>query len=534
MIGRTVLAAFIFCTGILQAEEFESWVRSEVARCRETGAHVISVPKGTHHAWSAKATPKTLHLSNNDDGRKHLLFDLSGMTNLVIEGNGAELIMHGHIIPFFMRDAQNITIRNLVIDWEHPFFGQGEILGVGEGWFDVRFEREYPVSVVNGELFFMNPDLPELMRMRSINFYDPQQGRVVYRSTDEYNIPLDYKAEIRKDGTVRIHTPRLQSPIKPGHVGVFQYEGRSSPAVAAQRCRNIRLESVTEYHAAAIANLFEGVEDVYLSRVQVVPRPGSGRFFSSHHDASHFVDCRGDIHVHDCQFECQGDDSGNIHGVYRPVFRKMRDTVLRVKLIHFQQIGVDTLNAGDNVGFYHADTLEMLGEGRLASVLRPDAQTSDLVFAEPLPELVWSKVVVALREHDVDVEISGCRFAHNRARGWLIKTLGRVRIHDNYFRVQGTFEIDPTLGNPASEVPIFGRIRIHHNRIHQIYRPLIIANNVEGFEFYENKISPGADFPMWHRGRQEVPDIRFGVGVTIGRFQKLNSNRGVIQSKGKE
>ena len=94
--------------------EFEAWVRAELENEKQT----LALPKGVHHARPENTGARTLHLSNNDDGLKHILFDLSGRENLVIDGNGAELVMHGHIIPFYMRDAKNITIKNLMIDWE--------------------------------------------------------------------------------------------------------------------------------------------------------------------------------------------------------------------------------------------------------------------------------------------------------------------------------------------------------------------------------------------------------------------------------
>lgn len=540
---------------------FEAWARAEVAKCRQGTQSVISFPAGVHHARAENATPKTLHLSNNDDGLKHLLFDLSGLENVVIDGQGAELVLHGHLIPFYMKNAKNITIRNLTLDWEHPLFGQGTVTDCGTGWFDVQFDPQYPVAIENGELLFLNPDLPEPMRMRNINFYDPQFAHLAYRTTDEYGVARVYTAERLDGGAVRIRSEKLQSRLKPGYVAVFQYDGRSSPAVAVQRSENIRLENVVQYHAAAMANLFEGSRNIYLDNVQVVRRPGSGRWFSAHHDAAHYVDCRGDIHIRNCRFEYQGDDACNIHGVFRPVYAHPAPDQLRVKLIHFQQMGVDTLFPGDPIGFYHADTLELLGEGVLKSVSALDAQQWELVFQEKLPALDWTKMVVAVRDHNIDVRISGSRFAFNRARGLLINTLGKVRIHDNYFKNQGsaieiktdasnwyeagpvedveihgnvfdqcntggfsaaTFEIEPVLNKRDSDTGIFKNIRIHHNTIHQIFKPLLIASHTENLEFHDNGIMPGKDYPMWSKRADDPRNVRLGAGVVAGRMQNLD------------
>ena len=539
-------------------EPFSEWAEQQVKAARSGTVSVISLEKGTYHVKAYECGARLLHLSNNDDGVKHILFDLSGLENVVVEGNGAELILHGRVIPFFIKGSENITIRNLTIDWANPFFGQGEVCGVGKGWFEVQFEDDYPVEVRGGVLYFLNPDLPDPITFCNINFFDRAREDLVFQSWDEYGVARSYKALDKGKNRVRIVSRKIRSPIKVGHVAVFQYAGRAAPALAVQRSKGIHLENLTQYHAAAIANLFEGSTDIYIDNLQVVRRPHSGRFYSTHHDATHFVDCRGDIFLRNSRIEFQGDDSCNIHGVFRTVYANPRPNVLRTKLNHFQQIGLDTLYPGDLVGFHDALTLEYLGEGRLSKVTRLNPQDFEMVFEKPLPDINWTRAVLALRPENVHVDISGNSFSRHRARGLLIKTLGKVRIHDNYFHVQGaaikirneasswyeagpvddveiynnvfdqcntggfsraTFEIDPTLEDTSSEAPVFRNIRIHNNRIIQIFKPLLIANNVEGLEFYDNEIVAGEDYELWYKRPGNPGDYLFGKGVTKGKFQ---------------
>ncbi|VGO14857.1 Alpha-1,3-galactosidase B [Pontiella desulfatans] len=537
----------------------EEWVRSEVAAGKKT----IVLPKGTHHVYAENGIQRTLHIANNNDGMKQILFDLRDAENLVIEGNGAELICHGHIVPFYLKNAKNVTIKNLTMDWEYPFFSQGEVVEVGKGYFDVRFDLgKYPVGIRDERLVFLNPDLPEPMDFNNINIIDPQLGRLVFKSWDEYGVGRDHTAEILEKGLVRIRSSKICSPLKVGHVAVFQYNDRSSPGFVVHRSENIRLEQVTMYHAAAFGAIFEGSRDLYVNEVKAIRRPDSGRWYTTHHDVMHFVECRGDIHLTNCRFEFQGDDDCNIHGVYRPVVRTQNNKTLVTRLSHFQQMGIDTLYPGDTMGFHDADTLELLGEGTLVQALNRDAAQEDsLTFKEPLPDLDWKNVVVTLRAYDTDVKIRHNHFSNHRARSLLIKTLGKVRIHDNYFNSQGcaikirgeasswyeaggvedveiynnvfdqcnsggfsqaTFELHATLGKPDSEIPIHKNVRIHNNRIIQIFKPLMIADHVENLEFYDNEIIAGEDYAPWFKGKVEPPNIAFGPGVTTGRFQKLD------------
>ena len=70
------------------SSDFEFWVRMELA----SGKQTMVLPEGTHHAFATNGSQRKLRLSNNNDGLKQILFDLSGRDGLVIDGNGAEII----------------------------------------------------------------------------------------------------------------------------------------------------------------------------------------------------------------------------------------------------------------------------------------------------------------------------------------------------------------------------------------------------------------------------------------------------------
>lgn len=169
---------------------FEKWIQAELA----SGKKTIVFPKGIHYAYPQNVNAKYLHLSNNDDGLKNILFDLSNRENLVIDGNVAELIMHGHIIPFYFRNAKNITIKNLTIDWAHPFFAQGEVTEIDKGSFTVRFDKEYPATVKEGRVVFLNPDISENMTFNNIKFYNRKTGNIAIKRWDEYSVGADHTA----------------------------------------------------------------------------------------------------------------------------------------------------------------------------------------------------------------------------------------------------------------------------------------------------------------------------------------------------
>jgi len=512
----------------------------------------LTLPEGVHHARPDDFPGRHLHISNNDDGIKHIVFDLSGLENVTIDGNGAELVMHGHIIPFFMENAENITIKNLTIDWAHPFFAQGEVVDASDTWVEVRFEKEYSVEIHNGKLVAINPDLKHPVHFHNINYIDPVKGEQAYRSTDDFGMlkPESSTVKQKAGNTFLLTSESMRNRPKPGQIAVFQYAGRTSPAIAVQKSENIRIENVTQYHAAAIANIFEGSKNIYIDRMTVKRR--GNRWYSVLNDATHHVGCYGDIFITHSHFEFQGDDAANIHGIYRTVDQANGENELRLRLMHHQQLGVETIYPGDTVALCNRETLEILSKLTVKEVRPHDHQITNYVFEEPLPDLDWRHVAAMVYKTNVHVNISGNTFQNNRARGILVKTLGQIRIHDNYFHTPGPavistydtsskwFESGPfndleITGNTLDQCmfgqwgralfsigtrqgkPTAKNARIHNNKIIQIQKPLVTANNVENFEFYNNEIQPGTDYPLYQMSSENVV---IGNGVTVGKIEE--------------
>lgn len=48
--------------------------------------------------------------------------------NLTFDGQGAELIFHGRMLPVSLVHAENCTLRNFSIDFAHPHIGQVEVI----------------------------------------------------------------------------------------------------------------------------------------------------------------------------------------------------------------------------------------------------------------------------------------------------------------------------------------------------------------------------------------------------------------------
>ena len=69
------------------------------------------------------------YISNHDqDNPKQVGLALEHWKNLTFDGQGAELIFHGRMLPVSLVHAENCTLRNFSIDFAHPHIGQVEVI----------------------------------------------------------------------------------------------------------------------------------------------------------------------------------------------------------------------------------------------------------------------------------------------------------------------------------------------------------------------------------------------------------------------
>ena len=61
------------------------------------------------------------YISNHDQSPEHrVIHPIVGKTNFVYDAKGALEKIRGEAIAFYVRDSENVTIRNLRLDWERP------------------------------------------------------------------------------------------------------------------------------------------------------------------------------------------------------------------------------------------------------------------------------------------------------------------------------------------------------------------------------------------------------------------------------
>ena len=88
----------------------------------------IRFGKGLYPFYPEQGAEESLTLSNNDSGDKRIAFLIKGMKNVTIEGNGADFLFHGCMVPFAVKNSSNVTIKGVSVDYDYPWTFEGTVL----------------------------------------------------------------------------------------------------------------------------------------------------------------------------------------------------------------------------------------------------------------------------------------------------------------------------------------------------------------------------------------------------------------------
>ena len=88
----------------------------------------IVFPKGRYEFYPDKAYFKEYYESNTYDATRKLALLIKNKKNISIDAQQSDFVYHEHMQPFTLDNAENITIKNVNIDWDVPLTSEGEVI----------------------------------------------------------------------------------------------------------------------------------------------------------------------------------------------------------------------------------------------------------------------------------------------------------------------------------------------------------------------------------------------------------------------
>jgi hypothetical protein len=535
----------IFVQECPKGEDATQLVTEALRECKSQKASKIVFTKGKYEFRPDFASEKYVFISNNDHGLKNNLFDLSDMENLEIDGQGSEFLFHGYLCPFLLDKSKNIKISNLSINYQRTFHSEGTIVGAYKDSLDISFSDAFPFKVRNFRLMFYDENSTSYPFHHLLEF-DSAKKEIAYMALDYIDGVENMIAKEIRPGVVRIYLKYLNGTE--GNTLIFNAKDRLVPAFTISKSQNIEIRNVTIFHSGGMGVVAQCSRDILLDGLKVIAAPG--RMVSLTADATHFVNCRGKITIQNCTLENQMDDAGNIHGIYLKIEKVLSSSQLILRLVHFQQSGLEILSPDTRVEFVTPKDLATYALNSVKTVTRINREYLKVTFKEPVPEKMKVGDIIGSMDDAPDVLIKNCIIQKNRARGFLLGSRGKIVVENNYFHTwwgaidlyangvdwfeQGgvrdltirnntfdncNFGLNVGLGvivvlanieeNPSNKTYYDRNILIENNTF-RIYNPVILSmHSIDGLTFRNNKIEYTNDYRLtpWYSTQKLEPFI---------------------------
>jgi hypothetical protein len=521
-------------------EDFTSKVFEVLYNAKELEC-TIEFKNGIYNFYPENAYEKYVKISNNDNGLRKFIFALEGRKNMTINGNGSTFIFHGSVIPFLIENCTNIKIENLNIEYDFPFDFEGVVVANNEKekTFDLKVHEDNKYRIKDDMLYFSGYDW-EIGLGENIVYNATTKSPEYFTSHYEHNFHKNFlKAQPLDDRIVRFSN---LNAVKVPPVGTIYSdkgphgENRNIVGFRVYKSKNLELNNINVYHAGAMALIAEKTETISLNKFNVILKEGSSRVISATADATHFINCKGEITIDDCRFENMLDDATNVHGTYMIINEVIDSVTVAVKFGHFQQQGFDFAEKGDTLRFIGRTDLMPVGTGVVKNIDMINENYYTITFEEQIPEFSKKNIAIENITWMPSLVVKNCTVKQNRARSLLISTSKSVLVENNYFasmmagiRICGdanywfesgpvsnvivrgnTFEnlgigghapqailqIDPIIGKKYRENGYYHKNIVFENNTIKTFDPLIIyALSVDGLIIRNNTIILTKTYP---------------------------------------
>ncbi len=302
-------------------ESVAQWTAQEKQQQRSAADALLKELYAAVKAGEASfSVPKGVYRFSKTVNRRPTHINLDGVKNFTLEGNGASFYFENFATAIQVYKSENVTIKNLILDWDPLPFTQGTVVSVdyAKNTFVFRPDPGYDTLPTKGQIrgALFDPKTRELKPGQlGFGLWVPQK-----LADGTYSVGVrgfyGYKAD--------------QCGFETGDlIAIWQRMGR---AVKTEVSANVEYENITLYSVPFIGFVENvgGGGHAY-RRCRIVKRPGTDRLLGGNADGFNSSNVLKGPLLEECEIENIGDDFVNIHGEYFRVFEQTAPTELIVQ-----------------------------------------------------------------------------------------------------------------------------------------------------------------------------------------------------------
>lgn len=380
----------------------------------------------------------TAKKDENPSGKRFSAIYLKGMKDIVIDGNGAEILVHGKMTPILLDKCENITIKNLVIDYACPTMSEFKVLSGSGSDYVIKINDECLFEIEDNTLYWHGETNKKGVyywrdtnsgAKRYIKLFDPEK-----RQSYDFN-----RANLAFESIEKIDNNTLKIVLKNKDITlpvgcIFQSRSivRDQVGALIQRSKNIRFENLRVKFMHGLGMVSQFSENIEYINCDLTP--AEGRTVTSTADFFQFSGCKGNIVIDSCKAWGAHDDYVNVHGTHlRIIDADYVANKLLVRFMHPESWGFQAFDKGDVIDFIKWDTLQPYYTLKVTDYKKINDTDIEITLDGALPNIELEKDVVENATYTPNLYVRNCSFGTTAGRGILCTTRGDVIIENNTF-----------------------------------------------------------------------------------------------------
>ncbi len=374
----------------------------------------------------------------NPNGLRRTAIYLKDKHGITIDGNGATLLVHGKMTPLLFDRCENITVKNLVIDYACPTMTEFKILSNDNGNCVIKISPECLFRIDGDDLIWHGENGADgkpywedsyIGNRRYIKIFDPEIR--MCRDFRRDNLKFEKIKQLDKN-TLEVTLENKSVDFPAGCIVQTRNIVRDQTGSFFQRCKNLVFESLRIKFMHGLGMVSQFCENVTFKNCDLTP--AEGRTIASTADFFQFSGCRGNLSVESCKAWGAQDDYINVHGTHLRIIEKNdEENSITVRFMHDESWGFQAFEKGDRLEFVRWDTLIPYAETTVTAFKKLNDTDIKLWLDRALPPVEIGKDVVENASWTPDLHVANCDFGPTSGRGILCTTRGKVVIENNNF-----------------------------------------------------------------------------------------------------
>ncbi|MBR3589212.1 MAG: hypothetical protein IKL16_06570 [Clostridia bacterium] len=392
------------------------------------------IKTGYYCSNTARRTEK-----ENPEGLRRSAIFLENKKNITIDGNGATIIIHGKMTPLLFDRCENITVKNLTIDYACPTMTEFKILSNNNGVCEIEINPDCLFEVRKNDIIWLGENGADskpywsdsyISNKRYIKILNPETG--LHHDFNRNNLAFESIEQIG-ERKIKVTLKNKDVFFPAGHIVQTRNIVRDQTGSLFNRCKNLCFENLRVKFMHGLGMVSQFCENVTYKNCDFTP--AEGRTIASTADFFQFSGCKGQLEIAECQAYGAQDDYINVHGTHLKIIRQnKKKKTITVRFMHNESWGFQAFEKGDKLEFIKWDTLIPYAETTVTDYKRLNDTDIKLFLDRPLPDdIKLRKDVVENATWTPDLHVKNCRFGPTAGRGILATTRGKVLIENNVF-----------------------------------------------------------------------------------------------------